>query len=143
VDFLSEIKLKFPTEEWMARFVDELNKNEIYKEAAKDWEGDMILVVNAGPGVEKDVAVYMDLWHGQCRNWSMLPDRNAKKAEFVIEGQFKNWIKVISGEMDPVRALLGRKLKITGNMMKILRYASASTEFAKNARRVPTEMPAP
>jgi putative sterol carrier protein len=137
---LQDAKLKFPSEEWMTRFVEELNKNENYKEAAKDWEGDMILVVNAGPEVGKEWATYLDLWHGQCRSWSILPDKSAKKAEFVIEGDYKNWIKLIKGEMDPVRALMGRKLKITGSMMKIMRNVSASSEFAKNCMRVPTEM---
>ncbi len=137
---MQETKLKFPSEEWMARFVEELNKNQDYREAAKDWEDDMILVVNSSPEVEKEFAVYLDLWHGECRSWSVLPDRNAKKAEFVIEAPYKNWMKVISGEMDPVRAMMGRKLKITGSMMKIMRNVSASTEFAKNCKRVPTEM---
>lgn len=136
---LSNGKLKFPSEEWMARFVEELNKNENYKEAAKDWEGDMILVVNAGPEVPKESAFYLDLWHGQCRSYSSLPDRNAKKAEFVIEGPYGSWVKMISGELDPIRALLGRKLKITGSMAKIMKNVSASSEFAKNSRRVPTE----
>jgi len=138
---LQETKLKFPSEEWMARFVEELNKNQDYREAAKDWEGDMILVVNAGPGIEKEWAAYLDLWHGECRGWSILPGRNAKKAEFVIEGPLQNWIKLINGEMDPVRALMGRKIKITGSMMKIMRNVSTSTEFTKNSRRVPTEFP--
>jgi len=138
---LQDTKLKFPSNGWMARFVEELNKNEDYKEAAKDWEGDMILVVNAGPEVGKEWAAYLDLWHGQCRSWNVLPDKSAKKAEFVIEGEYKNWIKLIKGEMDPIRALMGRKLKITGSMMKIMKNVSASSEFAKNSRRVPTEMP--
>jgi putative sterol carrier protein len=57
----------------------------------------------------------------------------------VIEGPLQNWFKLINGEMDPVRALMGRKIKITGSMMKIMKNVSTSTEFTKNSRRVPTE----
>lgn len=138
---MEETKLKFPSEEWFARFVEELSKNQEYKQAAKSWEGDMILVVNAGPGLEKEWAGYIDLWHGECRGWSVLPDRNAKKAEFIIEGPLDSWIKLIKGEMDPVKAMMARKIKITGSMMKMMRNVSASTEFTKNSKRVPTEFP--
>ncbi|MDD1768322.1 MAG: SCP2 sterol-binding domain-containing protein [Methanomassiliicoccales archaeon] len=138
---MEETKFKFPSEEWLARFVEELNKNQEYRAAAKDWEGDMILVVNAGPGVEKEWAGYVDLWHGECRSWSVLPDRHAKKAEFLIEGPLDSWIKLIKGELDPVKAMLGRKIKIDGSMMRIMRNVNASTEFTKNSRRVPTLFP--
>ncbi|MEM2073663.1 MAG: hypothetical protein QXO33_03845, partial [Nitrososphaeria archaeon] len=60
---LHEEALLFLSEEWVKRFVEELNKNESYFEAAKDWEGDFLLIVNTGPKVKSEIVLYLDLWH--------------------------------------------------------------------------------
>jgi len=39
-----ENKFKFPSEESIRAFKDELNKNKAYEEAAKDWEGDFLFI---------------------------------------------------------------------------------------------------
>lgn len=136
---MAEKKLTFPSEEWIKRYAEELNKNKGYAEAAKDWEGDFLFIVNVGPKIEEEWVAYMDLWHGKCREWSMLPNREAKKTEFIYEGPYESWQGLIKGEIDPVRGLLTRKFKLTGSMAKIMRNVKAATEMANNCKRVPTE----
>jgi len=48
------------------RFKEELNKNEAYEEAAKDWEG-LLFTIMPDRGLDSEYAFYMDLWHGKCR----------------------------------------------------------------------------
>ena len=43
------------------------------------------------------------------------------------------------GEIDPIKGLLTRKFKLTGSMMKIMRYTRAAAELVKTASKVPTE----
>ncbi len=133
-----EGSLKFPSEAWFARFVEELNKNRDYEESAKKWEGDFLFIVNTGPELEKEAVCYMDLHHGKCREWALLPDRNARKAEYIVEGPYQSWRSLIMGELEPMRAIMGRKLKLTGSMMKVMRNVNATSELAKNCRKVPT-----
>jgi putative sterol carrier protein len=130
--------MKFPSEDWVSRFVEELDKNVVYREAAKDWEGDFLFIVNEGPVMESEWIAYMDLWHGECREYSVLPNREMKKTEFVYEGSHENWIELIKGNLDPIRGLLTRKFKLTGSMSKIMKNVKATTELAKNCTRVPT-----
>ncbi len=133
-----EEKLLFLSEEWVKRFVEELNKNQIYFEAAKDWEGDFLFIVNTGPKVKSEIILYLDLWHGKCQDYKILPDRSAKKTEFIFEGSYENWEKLAKGELDPIKALLVRKFKLSGSMSKIMRNVKAASELAKNCNRVPT-----
>ncbi|MGC8998372.1 MAG: SCP2 sterol-binding domain-containing protein [Candidatus Bathyarchaeia archaeon] len=132
-------RFKFPSEEWIKAYKEELNKNEAYAEAAKDWEGDFLFIVTPDEGLEKEMVFYVDLWHGKCREAYMLPSREAKTAEFVYEGPYSNWKKLIMGQLDPIQSLLMRKFKLKGNMAKIMRYTKAASELVKTASKVPTE----
>ena len=135
---MAKKSIKFPSEDWITRFVEELDTNEEYKDAAKDWEGDFLFIVNAGPVMKSEWIAYMELWHGECRKYSVLPNREAKKTEFVYEGPLENWIELIKGNLDPIRGLLTRKFKLTGSMSIIMKNVKATTELAKNCTRVPT-----
>ncbi|MEM1551336.1 MAG: SCP2 sterol-binding domain-containing protein [Candidatus Bathyarchaeia archaeon] len=132
-------KFRFPSEEWIKAYKEELNKNEAYAEAAKDWEGDFLFIVTPDEGLDKEMVFYVDLWHGKCRDAYMVPSREAKTAEFVYEGPYSNWKKLIMGQLDPIQSLLMRKFKLKGNMAKIMRYTKAASELVKTASRVPTE----
>lgn len=94
---MQEENLLFFSEEWMKRFVEELNKNQSYFEAAKNWEGDFLFIVNTGPKIKSEMVVYLDLWHGKCRDYKLLADRSAKKTEFIFEGPYDSWEKLAKG----------------------------------------------
>ncbi|MEM3579163.1 MAG: SCP2 sterol-binding domain-containing protein [Candidatus Bathyarchaeia archaeon] len=132
-------KFKFPSEEWVKAYKEELNKNEAYTEAAKDWEGDFLFIVTPDEGLDKEIVFYVDLWHGKCRDAYVVASREAKTAEFAYEGPYSNWKKLIMGELDPIQGLLMRKFKLKGNMAKIMRYTKAASELVKTASKVPTE----
>jgi len=130
---------KFPSEEWIKLFKEEINKNEAYAQSAKDWEGDFLFIATPDEKLAKEVVFYVDLWHGKCREAYMVPSRDAKKTEFVYEGPYGNWVKLIKGEIGPIRGLLTGKFKLTGSMAKIMRYTRAASELVGTASKVPTE----
>ena len=130
---------KFPSEEWIQLFKEEVNKNKAYEEAAKDWEGDFLFIATPDEKLEKETVFWVDLWHGKCREAKQVPNREAKKTEFIYEGPYGNWVKLIKGEIGPIRGLLTRKFKLTGSMAKIMRYTSAASELVRTATKVPTE----
>jgi len=45
--------LRFPSDEWIKTFKDELNKNKTYQEVAKEWEGDFLFVVTPDEELKK------------------------------------------------------------------------------------------
>lgn len=46
------------------------------------------------------------------------------RAEFVIAGEYGTFEQILTGRLDPVRALKGGKLRLQGNMMRALRLTS-------------------
>jgi putative sterol carrier protein len=48
-------------------------------------------------------------------------------------------VKLINGKIGPIRGLLTRKFKLTGNMAKIMRYTRAASELVSTTSKVPTE----
>ena len=134
-----EKKYKFPSEEWVKAFQEEINKSEEYAKAAKDWEGDFLFIVLPDEKYDKEFIFYMDLWHGKCRDAYVVASRDEKKTEFVYEGPYKNWVKLIHGELDPIRSIITRHFRLRGSMVKVMRYTKAAAELVKCISRIPTE----
>ena len=127
--------IRFPSEEWIHQFKEELNKNTAYEEAAKDWEGDFLFVITPDDGLQKEVVFYMDLWHGKCRDAYMV--KGKKDAAFVFKGPYSYWKEVIQSELDPLRGLIRGMFTIEGDSKVILDQAKAAQELVNTARKIP------
>ena len=132
---------KFPSEEWVDAFVQEINSSEAYAKAAAKWEGDFYFVVEPGPGVPESMTLYFDLWHGEARSGSVMADASEKSPEFVIRAPLGTWRRVIEKKLDPIQGMLTGQLKLKGTMSKIMRFPKAAAELVNCATQVPTEFP--
>lgn len=130
---------KFPSEEWIELFKDKVNSNPTYAEAAKNWEGDFQFIVTPDEEFDREMIFYVDLWHGKCREVAVLKSREDRRAEFVWQGSYLNWKRLISEQRDPIRDLLTRKFQLKGDMIRIMRAVKAAQELVKTAASVPTE----
>jgi len=133
--------IKFPTDEWIKALCAELNNSETYAQAAATWEGDFYFVVEPGGSLTETVYLYMDLWHGKCRSAGRVANPDEKKPEFVISATLGTWRKVIEKKLDPIKGMMTRKLKLKGNMMKIMKVPKAAAEMVNCCTLVPTEFP--
>jgi putative sterol carrier protein len=133
----------FPTDEWFRAFIDAVNASEAYEEYAATWEGDAVLKIEAEPdkGVPEDVYGLLDLWHGKCRGGGIVEPARADSAEFSIRAPYSRWKDVILGDLEPVKGLTQGKLRVRGDLPKILRYVRATQELAYIAGEVDTTFP--
>ena len=131
-------KLEFPSDEWVALYMELLNKNPHYEDAAKTWEGDFVFEITAdGDLVKEPIRFYIDLWHGKCRSAKMAgPDDTA---EFTYSGPYKNWRALFDGKIDPIKGIMARKFKLDGDMGKVMRYTKAALELVATTRQIPTK----
>jgi putative sterol carrier protein len=131
--------IPFMTDEWAKAFMEAINSNPAYREAATTWEGDFYFIAEMKDG--STATVYLDLWHGDCRDAYLVTDPGSKTPEFEVSGKIPSWKKVMGKQVDPIQALITRQLKLKGNMAKVLRAVKAAQELVNSATKVDTEFP--
>jgi putative sterol carrier protein len=134
--------LAFPSAEWCSAYKDAINANPGYKVAGKDWtHGAVAMVVVADPsiGIREDMAMWLDLHHGECNACRLTSREEAEKAPFVIVATYARWKEVIRGQLDPTKGMMQNKLKLTkGNMPTMVKFVTASKELVASTTRVAT-----
>lgn len=132
--------IPFPSDAWIKAMMADLNQSAAYREAAKNWEGDFIFVVEPGGSLEQPVSLYMDLFHGECRAACQV-DGGPAQAAFRLSGPAAVWKKVMTKKLDPMQAMMTGQLKLTGNMAVVMRNVRAAKELVESCTRIPTEFP--
>ena len=129
----------FPSEGWLAEFEKVLNTDERYARVAANWEGDFMFVIEPDQGsTEAPLQYYMDLWHGKCRRSFVvgLDDKNPPKPAFTLRATRSQFLRVMKGDLDPMQAMLTRRLRVEGNMTYILRNVPTVLDFVRCAKSV-------
>src|SRR5512136_1558502 len=130
---------RFPSDAWIKALMEELNKSAAYAEAAKTWEGDFYFVVEPGGSLTKTTLLYMDLWHGKCREAFEVTDESAKTPVFRMSAPPATWKKVLTKKLDPIQGLMTGQLKLKGNMAMVMKSVKAAKELVEASTRVETE----
>lgn len=131
----------FPSDEWIKAMMQDLNSSQSYKEAAKNWEGDFYFIIGPGGTLKDTVILYMDLWHGECRNAFMLEKQDGMNPAFLLSGPVTVWKKVMTKQLDPMQAMMTGQLKLTGNMAMVMKNVRAAKELVESCTRIPTKFP--
>jgi putative sterol carrier protein len=145
---------KIMSSEWLELYKEALNNNAAYAKAASWWTGDFIFVVRASGNLKQDLLAFIGLNHGKCTGVKSLkseaeyevvkPGESASSkekiaVEYVYEAKYDAWLKILKGELDPVRGLLSGQAKIVGDMAKILKATDAAKELVRTSGMIDTE----
>ena len=128
----------FPSKDWVAQLRAEINHNAAYASSAKNWEGDFYFVVQPAGSLKEPLKLYLDLWHGKCREAHLVTEPEDHKPEFIISGTMDTYRRVFTKKLDPIQALMSRKLKLQGNMIKVMRAVKAALDLVNCASLVDT-----
>ena len=126
----------FLTDAWLNSFEEKLNTDNQYAEIAKNWEGDLSLKIDPGNELPEQVTVYFDLWHGKCREAYFIEDGNQKEAAFAMTGKYEDYVRILTGDLHPMQAMLTRKLSVQGNMALLMRNVPTVLDFVRCAQEV-------
>ncbi|MFO7741528.1 MAG: SCP2 sterol-binding domain-containing protein [Anaerolineae bacterium] len=129
----------FPSDAWIKDLSNRLNESESYERSAKDWEGDFLFVVGPDEKYDKTGYLYLGLLHGRSTGAAVVESEDARETEFVIRAPYGTWKQVIEGKLDPIQGIMTKQLKLSGNMMKVMRYPKAAQEIVACCAEVPTE----
>ncbi|MGF1466872.1 MAG: SCP2 sterol-binding domain-containing protein [Sandaracinaceae bacterium] len=138
--------IRFPTAEWTSAFKDAINANAAYAEAGSEWtHGSVAYVVAARPdlGLPEERAMLLDLHRGSCRDAQLVDAAQAQEADFVIRAEYEEWREVLSGEVDPTKAMMQNRLRLEkGHLPTLVKFVVASRELVRSAATIDTEYPA-
>jgi putative sterol carrier protein len=129
---------EFPTPEWTQAFMDKLNTDQKYAEIARNWEGDLCFLIEPAGPVPEQIVIYLDLWHGKCRQALYLHDLDGLKPAFLLKASYLEFKKVLMGNVTPMQALMTRKLQVTGSMPVLMRNVPTVLDFVRCAQEVTT-----
>ncbi|MGI0132193.1 MAG: SCP2 sterol-binding domain-containing protein [Thermoplasmata archaeon] len=130
---------RFPSAEWAEAFRIALESNAAYAEAARAWEGEILLLVTPDAEHPQTCGVQLDLLHGSCRSARFLPDATGATSEFVFQGERSSWERILRPETDPVKAIMDGTIGIKGNLAKLMRFTRAAKELVGTAAAIPAE----
>ncbi|RDE15896.1 MAG: hypothetical protein C4K49_05470 [Candidatus Thorarchaeota archaeon] len=145
---------RFMSAEWLNLYKNALNSNDAYARAASWWTGDFIFVVRASGKLDHDIFAFIGLTHGKCTGVKPIkgedeyqvvkPGEGASSkdkvaVEYVYEAKYDAWLRILRGELDPVRGLLSGQARIVGDMAKILKATDAAKELVRTSTLIDTE----
>ena len=130
----------FPTDEWFRAFVDLINGSDEYRAAASDWEGDIAFQILAEPdrGFPETVWGYLDLWHGKCRRGGVVAEAEAASAAYTLTAPYTRWKDVVLGDLDPIKGMMQGKLRVRGDLPRIVREVRSASELVRLTGEVDT-----
>ena len=131
----------FPSEEWLRGLEEKLNSDSRYNEIAKNWEGDLLFLIEPDGSLKERLTFYLDLWHGRCRRVEYKPtvDSHPNPA-FTLTASYKDITSLLLGKLNPMTAMMTSKLKVKGSMAYMMRNVPTVLDFVRVAQEVTTEI---
>lgn len=126
----------FASLEWGKALMERLNLNTAYARLAATWQGAVLF-----QDTETCRFLWLDIYEGKCRDvaaWASTGDPATRDAPFVFRARTAVWRRLCEGTLHPTTALATRQLKVTGNMLQVMRYAQATVAMVKSAQEVST-----
>jgi putative sterol carrier protein len=130
----------FPSTEWLHALDAKLNSDERYAGIASKWEGDIVIVIEPQGNLKEQKVYYLDLWHGKCRGVAELADASEKSAVFTLTASYDNIKQILTGKLDPMQAMMTRKLSVKGNLAVMMRSVPTVLDFVRCAREITVEI---
>ncbi|MFC7440696.1 SCP2 sterol-binding domain-containing protein [Laceyella putida] len=136
--------MKVFSEEWVQEWGKKINESEQYFQAAQTWEWPLILIFEKDPsiGIDEDWSVYLDLWHGECREARVATKEDMENAPYVISADSYTWKQIFDRKLEPVSTIMrGRMKLIKGNMSTLSAYVLAAKYLVESALEMDAEFP--
>jgi ribonucleoside-diphosphate reductase beta chain len=129
--------------EWIEASAHAINHHAAYRKAASNWRWPLLLQITHDD--TRITAIYLDLYHGNCRAARIATPVDMTQAEFVLEANEAIWRQVLTGQLDPIAGIMRRQLTLTKGSLTILAMHGATAKALIAAISQPNlpDVPAP
>jgi putative sterol carrier protein len=128
------VGVKFLSEEWAKAITESLNSSEDFKKAATGQQAKLQQVVSDAPD-SGEVKYYFTLEGGAAE----VAVGELSDAEATITQNYETAVAINKQELNPQAAFMQGKLKIAGNMMKLMQLQSVINAMPKAVEGVEIE----
>lgn len=129
--------LQFPSAEWLYALQTKLNADERYGEIARNWEGDLLIRILPAGSLREPISLYLDLWHGKCRKVEYEPNEGLHPdPTFTLSTTFDHILAILSGQLNPMTAMMTNRLKVKGNLGYMMRNVPTVLDFVRCAQEI-------
>ena len=131
----------FPSEEWLKGLEVKINTDKKYADIARNWEGDLVFVIEPEGNLKEQLTFYLDLWHGTCRKVEYKPALESyPNPVFTLSASYGNITAILSGKLNPMTAMMTNKLKVRGNMGYMMRNVPIVLDFVRVVQEATEEI---
>jgi len=135
------VDAQFPSVEWLGGLEEKLNTDEKYAQVAKNWEGDLLFLIEPEGNLDQQLTFYLDLWHGACRSVDYNPGpEKYPEPVFKLTAKYNHITAILTGKLDPMTAMMTNKLKVKGSLGYMMRNVPTVLDFVRCAREVTSEI---
>jgi putative sterol carrier protein len=131
------------TQPWADAFRDAINGDAGYRAAGAGWAWPLALVLEpvAEYGYPAGGAVQLELSRGQC-DGARAVEPAAVTAPYALRGDYAAWKSIVRGELDPVTAVMTRRLTLaSGSLTTLMMHTRSAKALVECARHVDTAFP--
>jgi putative sterol carrier protein len=130
----------FPSVAWAHAFKDAVNARPAFQEKAKGLTAEFVFHLTPEDGLTSDHFMHVRLDGGRCVSVEERDSAgDAGDGRFILRGPYGEWKRLLQGELDPVQAILTRRLEVKGSVSALMRYVGAAKELGAATGDVPTE----
>jgi len=129
--------VKFGSLEYAKKLQEVLNGDAEHRRLAKGETDSYLFVLEPEPAkgvTERYILGYAmangevaDVWTGE------------RKTTFVLSAPYAIWVDILEGKMGPIAAMTTRRLKIRGNILRLLSGSDSTLRMVELLRTIPTE----
>ncbi len=117
----------FPSKEWCEAAIAIANADPDAAKAGAGWVGDLAaIVLPEPPHLREAVAVYVQPADGKFTNFRMLDDADEVdelEPAYIAKAPYSVWKGLILGTLDPIEAVLMRKIALQGDVQQVIERA--------------------
>ncbi len=136
--------LKFGTLEWGLKLKELVNGRKDFQKLGKDLTTTFLLGMSACPekGFPEAQAFFIKVKKGQVQDIELVKgkDQAGKKAEYVLNGLYDNWVAAATGKLDPIEAITDKKFEVvSGDMRRLVKYIKHVNLMMATMKEVDTQ----
>ena len=133
----------FPSEEWCREAIALAEADPEAEVAGRGWEGDFCCVMNPEPPhLAAPFAIYLKPSGGKVVEFRVLDDLDEIEEidpAYVARASYSVWKGLVTGELDPIEAVLRRRIELKGDVQPIIEKARYKSIVERVLSKVKTE----